>query len=169
MDKAASSPKPSLFSLPSPLKSNFKSSSAKARSLCWQRSVKEDNANWRTVDRPEPVPTPAEELRRTRMSKRRCSAPSSMPLAMDMQSRKPSLKSIQMMKMGSSEVPSVCIAKYRKTSLYEQPRYKDHVNIKITYSQTGFRGLLYTSTKTETTPVLRPTLLRPRGGLIIEV
>lgn len=30
-----------------------------------------------------------------------------MPLAMEMQARKPSLKSIQMMKNGSSEVPSV--------------------------------------------------------------
>ncbi|XP_052765475.1 uncharacterized protein LOC128206833 [Mya arenaria] len=93
----------------SPFKSNLKSSSAKARSLCWQKSVKEETANWRTVDRSsEASPTP-EELRRGRIGRRRCSAPCAMPLAMEMQARgdrKPSLKSLQMMKLGSSEVPS---------------------------------------------------------------
>ncbi|KAH3711294.1 hypothetical protein DPMN_070799 [Dreissena polymorpha] len=103
MDKSSS--KPSFFSF-SPLKSNLKSSSAKAKSLCWQKSVKEENANWTTVDRSELTPTP-EEARRSRMSRRRCSVPCAMPLAVDMQSRKPSLKSIQIMKLGSNEVPSV--------------------------------------------------------------
>ncbi|XP_052249715.1 uncharacterized protein LOC127857355 [Dreissena polymorpha] len=102
MDKSSS--KPSFFSF-SPLKSNLKSSSAKAKSLCWQKSVKEENANWTTVDRSELTPTP-EEARRSRMSRRRCSVPCAMPLAVDMQSRKPSLKSIQIMKLGSNEVPS---------------------------------------------------------------
>lgn len=100
MEKSSS--KSSFFSFPSPLKSNLKSSSAKARSLCWQKSVKEDNANWTTVDRQEPA---ADDMRRPRLTRRRCSAPSAVPL--DFKSRKPMLKSIQMMKLGSSEVPSV--------------------------------------------------------------
>ncbi|XP_053382013.1 uncharacterized protein LOC123541111 [Mercenaria mercenaria] len=99
MEKSSS--KTSFFSFNSPLKSNLKSSSAKARSLCWQKSVKEDNANWTTVDAPEPS---ADDFRRGRNSKRRCSAPSVVPL--DFKSRKPTLKTIQMMKLGSSEVPS---------------------------------------------------------------
>ena len=109
MEKLPPSPKPSFFSMHSPLRSNLRSSTAKSRSLCWQKSVKEDNVNWKTVDRPDPTTASAEELRRTRMAKRRCSAPTHMPLAMEMQARKPSLKSIQMMKNGSCEVPSVGI------------------------------------------------------------
>lgn len=100
MEKSSS--KSSFSSYPSPLKSNLKSSTAKARSLCWQKSVKEDNANWTTVEGPELA---VDEVRRGRLSRRRCSAPCALPI--NLKSRKPSLKSIQMMKLGSSEVPSV--------------------------------------------------------------
>lgn len=102
MEKSSS--KPSFFTMPSPLRSNLKSSSAKTRSLCWQKSVKEENANWTTVDKPEST---TEDLRCKRFGKRRMSAPCAVPL--DFKSRKPSLKSIQMMKNGSDEVPSVSI------------------------------------------------------------
>ncbi|XP_060587847.1 uncharacterized protein LOC132743331 [Ruditapes philippinarum] len=115
MEKSTS--KTSFFSFNSPLKSNLKSSSAKARSLCWQKSVKEDSANWTTVDNQEPS---ADEFRRGRQSKRRCSAPSMVPL--DFKSRKPTLKSIQMMKLGSSEVPSPSNSISEENELTEDQR-----------------------------------------------
>ena len=75
---------------------------SRRRPLFWQKTLHHD-CDWQSMEKMDVLPM---EQFKNRLSKRRCSEPVAMVMG-SKPARKPSLKSIQMMKAGSTDVPSV--------------------------------------------------------------